>query len=164
MQAAQFPLINIVDIHWLVDSISSQQKQSEVVHKINPPIGGSPGPRTAASSTASKKPPTAAPAATVVNEKRATSPAKPAHPPTAGTGKKRARNKDVPIYVDLSADDLEEDVEESSPKKRKDGQKAKSTSLRVPVDENCPLIGRAQFPSMSYVAELTYDRYTPSLY
>lgn len=116
---------------------------------ISLPIGGTYDSRTAASSTASENLSKAAPAATVVNEKRVTSPAQLANPAMANEGKKRARIKNVSTYEDPSATDVEEDEERSSPKKRKDGQKAKSTSLRVPVDEHCPLSGRAQASSMS---------------
>lgn len=164
MQAVQFPLIKIVDFQWLVDSISSQQRQSEAAHEIKVPTGDSTDSRTAASAIVIEDPPSAAPAAPVVSDKSATSPVKTANVPTMGKGKKRARNAAVPIYVDLSANDSLEDAKQSSPKKRKDGQKAKSTSLRVPVDEHCPLVGMAPNYSTSRVAILTYDRYTSSVH
>lgn len=152
MQAVQFPLIKIVDFHWLVDSVSRQQRQSEAAHEINVPTGDSTDTRMAA------------PGATVVNEESAASPAATVKAATVPKGRKRPRNATVPIYVDLSADDSVGDARQSPLKKRKDGQKAKSTSLRVPVDEHCPLVGMAQNRSTSRVVMLTYDRYTSSLH
>jgi len=164
IQAVQFPLIKIVDFHWLVDSVSRQQRQSEAAHEIKVPTGDSTDTRMTVSPIVIEDPPSAAPAATVVNEESAASPAATVKAPTVPKGRKRPRNATVPIYVDLSADDSVGDAKQSPPKKRKDGQKAKSTSLRVPVDEHCPLVGMAQNRSTSRVVMLTYDRYTSSVH
>lgn len=150
MQAAQFPVINLVDYQWLAATITSQQKQSEAAHKIDTSSGISSDSQMAASPTPVAKP---------------TLPTKVANPPTARKGKRpHSKTLAVPIYEDPPTDEGEEIGKQPSQKRRKDGQKAKSSSLRVPVDENCPLAGRALFPSMSDAAELKCDRYTPSLY
>ena len=63
-------------------------------------------------------------------------------PILSGTSKDKKRSrKEVSPSSELSDLDAPYDLEEPPLKKAKDGQKAKSSSLRIPVDEMCSLAG-----------------------
>lgn len=138
MQATQFPQVKLVNYQWLGHTIALQQLQDEATYEIDASVAtNAPSAKAASPSDAAATHSTRATSSPISTKSPAAASA------TAVTkGKKRARNEmlAIPVYEDSSAD--EEDADHSPTKKRKDGQKAKSSSLRVPVDEHCPLAGK----------------------
>lgn len=127
-EAVRHQVAHIVDYDWLSSSISAKLRQNEDAHDIDlshlPDTAQSDAPTTA-TQDASK------------------SPVKTANAATASKPRKRARNDPMAIQDDVSASQETED--QSPSKKRKDSQKASSTSLRIPVDEHCHLVGTFLF-------------------
>lgn len=114
-EASKFPDIKIVSLDWLTASTNSKIRADEAQFLFN--------------QTASSQDDTTRSMGPTVSKQN--------H--TKGKGKKRERS---PIPVEEEYSDVSEAVEQSPAKKHKDGQKAKSGSLLVPVDEMCPLAGK----------------------
>lgn len=114
-EASKFPDIRIVNFDWLTASVNSQIRADENEFSFVQTASDEDGPTSSVGATSSK-----------VND-------------TKGKGKKRLRSP-TPIEEDPS--DVDEAVQEPPTKKHKDVQRAKSGSLRIPVDETCPLAGK----------------------
>ncbi|KAH0544608.1 hypothetical protein FGG08_001257 [Glutinoglossum americanum] len=143
-QAQDIPDLKVVSLDWLLESVQNKQLESEASYALGaskasvsrqgvgvPPkstgVDSNTNPKTRdATANASSSVAKVDDKIDITNK-------------TSSKGRKRTRKAATPVS-DNSADGAAEDNEPAA-KKFKDGQKAKSTSLSIPVDEGCHLFG-----------------------
>jgi hypothetical protein len=126
-----------VSLDWLLDSVQNKKLEPEASYTLdNPttPIGGrmdvvsSKTTRADSSANMNTRSATANDANVAKTDSKTDNATKP-----SGKGKKRTR-KDAVVVKDDTTDDSAVEENEPATKRFKDGQKAKSASLSVPVD------------------------------
>ena len=125
-----------MSLDWLLDSAQNKQLEPEASYGLN-------NPRTPAGSQKNSVPSkrTRADSDADINDSADVTKSETKIDNTtksSATGKKRARRGAV-VTKDSPAGDSTAEDNEPATKRFKDGQKAKSASLFVPVDEMCPL-------------------------
>ncbi|KAI9772671.1 MAG: hypothetical protein M1840_000266 [Geoglossum simile] len=141
-QARDIPGLKVVSLDWLLDSVQNKKLEPEASYTLGNPNTPTGGQRNDVSSKSAR-------ADSGANMNTRGAKANDTDVPKTGSkteiinkhsvkGKKRSR-KDKVVIKDDSADDSTAEDNEPATKKLKDGQKAKSTSLFVPVDEGCQL-------------------------
>ncbi len=130
-QALKRPEVKIVNLQWLLDSIQQSQKVSEATYQLSATNSSvSPGPGQTKSQKGKQD-----------NKMNMTA------PPKVPKRARKSANADGGMAPDAAVNpgvaESSEDDETGEPpaKKQKDGQKAQSGSLIVPVDEGCGLAG-----------------------
>ncbi|MCJ1379278.1 hypothetical protein MMC17_002379 [Xylographa soralifera] len=134
-QAAEYPDIKIVSLDWLLESIKAQSKvdeESYLVAKSDTTMTKSDPTMTKSDITLTKSDSTVK-----KSESAATKPDSVVAIKNEDKGKKRTRDESI------KEEHSDADEADALPvaKKQKDGQKVKSKSLNIPVDEGCSLAG-----------------------
>ncbi|KAI9812723.1 MAG: hypothetical protein M1827_004479 [Pycnora praestabilis] len=137
-QAKDVKNIKVVNIDWLLDSVNEKKKLSEASYLL-----GKPDPK--GSSSAITKKSTKGKGTVKSEDSEVEDQGDVAAMSPEPKGKKRGRGGVSSSKVKeekVKGESPDIDQEEQPPaKKQKDGQKAKSSSLAVPLDEGCPLAG-----------------------
>jgi hypothetical protein len=140
-QAGDFVNLMVVTLDWLLDSVRNKQLEPEAAYALDSsstPTGskgnGVPSKSTGADSDASKN----VRNATANNDVAKADDKIDNTTKKSATGKKRTRKDTIAIKDDPADNGAAEDSEPAT-KRFKDGQKAISASLSVPVDGGCHL-------------------------
>lgn len=145
----------MVNLDWLLDSAQNRQLEPESSYALDNPksLSGTGNAKSKTRSAAARSN-----TSVMKPDDKTDNTTKP-----SSKGRKRARQNAAAVDDDIAHDDAAENSEPAT-KRFKDGQKSKSASLSIPVDEGCHLSGkRPMFTSIS--AELTSQhRYSPGIY
>ncbi|KAI9866275.1 MAG: hypothetical protein M1813_001397 [Trichoglossum hirsutum] len=140
-QAQNIPDLKVVNLDWLLDSAQNRQLEPESSYALDNPksLSGTGNAKSKTRSAAARSN-----TSVMKPDDKTDNTTKP-----SSKGRKRARQNAAAVDDDIAHDDAAENSEPAT-KRFKDGQKSKSASLSIPVDEGCHLSGTHQVYIDSY--------------